>query len=227
MIDFDRLNFQANEWKAAYLHSRPFPHVIIDGAFREAELGEAVAAWPTNGAWKEFQNGKRCLNDINRIPAPLARILLFGNSPRFVTWLSQVTGIDGLIPDSSFGGAGLHEIGKGASLGVHVDFNQLGNQPMYRRLNVLLYLNAKWAPSWGGALELWERPDDPQCYVKIAPTFNRLVIFESSERSWHGHPKPLTPPAGESRKSLAWYFYTSEPGPGYLDKHSTVYVGKK
>ena len=78
---------------------------------------------------------------------------------------------------------------------------------MYRRLNLLIYLNKGWEDEWGGHLELWGR-DGKECEKKVAPIFNRAVLFSTAEDSYHGHPHPLTLPEGVTRKSLALYYYT-------------------
>jgi hypothetical protein len=48
--------------------------------------------------------------------------------------------------------------------------------------------------------------------VKVPPLFNEALIFRTDEISYHGFPDPLRCPEGESRKSLALYYYTSESG---------------
>jgi hypothetical protein len=59
----------------------------------------------------------------------------------------------------------------------------------------------------------------------IAPLFNRLVIFETNEHSYHGHPKPLNTPKGVTRKSAAVYYYTKErPAAEIAQEHNTIYV---
>jgi hypothetical protein len=41
--------------------------------------------------------------------------------------------------------------------------------------------------------------------IEVLPLFNTTVIFETSSRSWHGHPEPIV--GDHLRKSLACYFY--------------------
>lgn len=136
--------------------------------------------------------------------------------------ISEVTGIPNLQPDLSLFGGGLHETSNGGRLGVHVDFNRHQNG-LYRRVNVLLFLNPAWSPKWGGNLEMWEGPGTGNCKM-IAPLMGRMVIFPTTDKSWHGHPRPLNAPAGITRKSIAWYFYHPEPPAGYRDDHDTVYA---
>ena len=47
------------------------------------------------------------------------------------------------------------------------------------------------------------------CKVKISPNFNKLVIFNTTDYSFHGHPNPLACPEDVTRKSLALYYYTN------------------
>ena len=74
------------------------------------------------------------------------------------------------------------------------------------RVNLFLYLNADWDDAWGGHLELWDR-ELTRCEQRIAPLRNRLVIFASTDFSFHGHPTPLTCPPDRTRRSLAVYYY--------------------
>src|SRR5260370_24691553 len=61
-------------------------------------------------------------------------------------------------------------------------------------------------------------------FAKIAPVFNRAVLFETNENSFHGHPRPLRCPEGQSRRSLAVYYYTAERDDGvFADEHNTIY----
>jgi hypothetical protein len=48
---------------------------------------------------------------------------------------------------------------------------------------------------------------------EVVPLFNRMVILKLSDRSYHGHPRPLSCPPNKKRKSLALYYYTSDIAP--------------
>ena len=51
----------------------------------------------------------------------------------------------------------MHEIKRGGHLGVHADFNVHKGMNALRRINLLIYLNDDWDPSYGGDLELWAK----------------------------------------------------------------------
>lgn len=131
------------------------------------------------------------------------------NSSTFLDFLSKITGIENLIADSYFEGGGMHQIRRGGKLKIHADFNRHPRYDLDRRLNALLYLNPDWQEEYGGNLELWDR-HMTSCVVRIAPLFNRFVVFATTDFTYHGHPDPLTCPEDVTRKSLALYYYTHE-----------------
>jgi hypothetical protein len=133
------------------------------------------------------------------------------SSPKFLAWLSEVTGISPIYADPDLEGDGLHQIFPGGFLNVHTDFNfHPRNQAWQRRLNILFYLNTGWKKEWKGDLEIYNE-DVTRVIKTIEPIGNRVAVFETSETSFHGHPEPLACPDGVTRKSLAAYFYTDWP----------------
>ena len=123
-----------------------------------------------------------------------------------------MTAIEKLLPDPHLHGAGLHQILSGGKLDVHADATIFAPLNLYRRINVLLFLNKGWKAEYGGDLELWSE-DCTQREKAIAPLFNRLVVFNTTKTSFHGHPRPLNTPKHVTRKSLALYYFTSAPSP--------------
>jgi Rps23 Pro-64 3,4-dihydroxylase Tpa1-like proline 4-hydroxylase len=151
------------------------------------------------------------------------------NSAAFLDFLKELTGIAALIPDPYFEGGGMHQIVRGGHLNVHVDFNRHPLTGLDRRLNVLLYLNRDWQVQWGGAFELWSG-DGEQMVKRVPPLFNRLVVFSTTEISYHGHPHPLACPEDRTRRSLALYYYSNgrpEEGGSKAATHNTLWAGEE
>jgi 2OG-Fe(II) oxygenase superfamily len=120
-------------------------------------------------------------------------------------------------------GGGLHQISRGGKLAVHVDYSHHPQNGLFRRLNLLLYMNRDWPEGYGGNLELWSA-DLKTCEARILPVFNRCATFATSEISYHGHPAPLTCPADRTRNSLSLYYYTKEPPAGKQGvTHNTLF----
>ena len=62
----------------------------------------------------------------------------------------------------------------------------------------------------GGSLGLWSQHKEkiaPGDLVQtIEPFFNRAVLFDTTQNSWHGLPEPINCPEGVCRNSLAVYY---------------------
>ena len=211
-----------------YQAAEPFPHIVIDNLFDDAVLRQVLDVFPKpdDMPWRKFDSEtekKLGFWHTNTVAPAIRDFLQAMNAPPMLEFLERLTGIDGLIPDPYFGGAGLHQILPGGFLKVHVDFNIHPKLKLDRRLNMLIYLNEGWQEEWGGHLELWDAGIS-RCHEKIAPVFNRTVIFNTTDFSYHGHPHPLKCPEGQSRKSLSFYYYTNgRPEAERSPNHDTIF----
>jgi hypothetical protein len=191
----------------------PFPHCIVDGFWPDRLLEDVVGEFPAphDERWQRFANQHEGKLGCTRVGS-VTRFLFEGIGD-MAGLLSRTFQIPDLVMETV--GGGYHLIPPGGHLGVHTDFNRSPSSGLYRRLNLLVYLNRDWT-DLGGCLELWPDVGEP---IVVAPEWNRTVIFETSDRSWHGHPKP----AKRWRKSVAAYFFSPEPPPGFVGDHSTVW----
>jgi hypothetical protein len=215
---------------AGYRSADPYPHIVLDDVFEPALLKQILVEFDEmdRGTWhaSNKDDERKWSNEDIRHFGPTTRGFVNQlNSGPFVSFLERLTGIEGLIADPHLRGGGLHEIKRDGALGVHADFNLYPRLGIWRRLNLLLYLNENWDPSWGGELELWDR-SGKQRVKAIAPLFNRVVIFDTSNYSYHGHPHPLGCPPDRSRKSIALYYYTAERPEGEIDPHTTIFLAR-
>lgn len=212
---FDRSELveKARALAAEYKEAAPFPHIAIDNFLPPTVLERVLAEFPTpdSPVWEKYNDrmqrklGSRDESTLGPTTRTLLREL---NSSAFLSFLEELTGIEGLISDPWFEGGGLHQIQPGGLLKVHVDFNKHTLTRLDRRINALLYLNKDWQETWGGHLELWNQ-DMTRAERKLLPAFNRLVVFSTTDFANHGHPEPLTCPPGHSRKSIALYYYSN------------------
>lgn len=197
------------------VHPCPFPHLVVRDWFTPALLRAARDEFPlaNDARWRQYGNDhERKLEGPPETWGP-ATTQYFAELADLTSILEHGFGIPGLHMETI--GGGYHLIPPGGYLDVHSDFSLSPTSGRYRRLNVLTFLNDAWRDDDGGHLELWGA-DGPS--VVIAPEFGTTVAFATSATSWHGHPQPTK----RWRASLAAYFFTIDPPPGYREQ-STVW----
>lgn len=189
----------------------PFPHLVIDD-FIAVPRGEILAEFPGDDweGWRRFKDAyqaeKRYCQDLSIIPPVLAGMIHELNSAPFLRFLEQVTGIERLLPDPYLEGAGLHCSGPGGVLAPHTDFHIYPRLQLFRRINILVYLNPEWDEGLGGCLELYRKGDEKPTRT-VVPTWGKCVLFRTDDQSVHGFTRPIA--AGHWRRSIALYYYTS------------------
>ena len=115
------------------------------------------------------------------------------NSIEFIKAIEKLTGIDNIIKENTtLRGAGIHIIENKGYLQLHTDFNSYVDKgvKLDRRINLLIYMNPEWKPEYNGDLCLCDKEKNV-CVKKIMPILNRCVIFNTTNKSVHGHPTPL------------------------------------
>jgi 2OG-Fe(II) oxygenase superfamily len=184
----------------------PFPYQVLDGYWPNALLHQVGTEFPPASidGWHRYQNAREVkLEGAAPLWGPMTRRLLT-DMASLTPVLSDAFEISDLQMEMV--GGGYHLIPPGGYLDIHTDFNRSPDTSLYRRLNFLVFLNEGW--------------DEPGGLARsIRPDFNRTVVFETSDRSWHGHPRP----AMRWRRSVAAYFFSPEPPPGYDGAHSTIW----
>ena len=221
--------------RAQFDAAQPFRHLVIDDfldrAFADALLAQFPAFERGNARAEDGSLGnKSTVERIRGLGPAFAQLDDAIQTRGFLDLVGRLTGIPDLIYDPWYFGGGTHENRDGQDLDAHVDFNRHPVERWHRRLNLIVYFNHRWQDEWGGSLELHSDPrsDDDQV-VTITPLFNRAVIFETTEWSWHAFPQIRLPEAerGLSRRSIALYFYsTQRPAEELADTHSTIYVDR-
>jgi hypothetical protein len=215
IIDLEKWEKIFEQRSAEYRSAHPYPHARFDHFLEEGAARQAMDAFPQvrDEGWIHYvhvNEKKHGLNKRDLIPAYLLSVIDVLNSDAFVGALSRLTGIEGLKADSSLEGGGLHQSGRGGFLNIHADFTVHPHRRNWRRrVNLLIYLNEGWLPEYRGDLELWTR-DMQTCAARISPIFNRCVIFNTDEDSYHGLPDPIQCPDDMTRKSIALYYFTEE-----------------
>lgn len=215
----------------------PFRHLVIDDFFPPEFALQCSDSFPSlvEPVWDvkdvkdieiKYRTDWKSEFDIPEILVDSVRIL---NSSILLKAMGDRIGIPKLIPDPYFTGGGLNVSKRGGLLDVHVDGNYHDATGLNRRTNLLVYLNRRWEPGWGGEFGIYDR-QGKECLKKVPPIFNRCVIFDSHDYSFHGLPDPINFPDGEERRSIILYYYTKEPRPAHQvatdSPHSALWVKK-
>lgn len=216
MLPLATMDANVKKWNQQYTVAEPFPHIVVNDFFNESIINRVNNEFiPPNQQkdWMTFRHplewNKNATTSDFMIPFFTRHLIYELNSQPFINFLQTLTGIECLVPDPYMEGGGLHAVLPGGSLEVHADFNSHPQTHFTRKVNLLLYLNDDWETSYGGDLELWDH-DMKNCVRSVEPIINRMVIFNSTSTSFHGHPEPLKCPEGRIRKSIAIYYYSPE-----------------
>jgi Rps23 Pro-64 3,4-dihydroxylase Tpa1-like proline 4-hydroxylase len=196
----------------------PFYHLIIDNFF-EQEMADKLSDEfidYNDERWFYYNNvieNKKTLNDWRFLPKHVYQAFTQFCSDEFVKKLQDMTGIEKLYPDYGLHGGGCHMHGRNGKLNIHRDYSVHPKLGLERKLNLIVYLSKDWDNLWGGGLELWShdtKNNQPKEKVKeVECVYNRAVLFDTTQNSWHGLPEPLRCPESVYRKSLAMYYMTN------------------
>eukprot|EP01126_Amoeba_proteus_P026026 TRINITY_DN2582_c0_g2_i7.p1 TRINITY_DN2582_c0_g2~~TRINITY_DN2582_c0_g2_i7.p1 ORF type:complete len:190 (-),score=30.47 TRINITY_DN2582_c0_g2_i7:343-912(-) len=156
------------------------------------------------------------------MPIVAQKILIALNSPQLVKLMSEISGITELEADPFLHGAGLHCHPPHGKLDIHLDYTLhplLNNKE--RRLNLILFLCKDWKPEFGGELQLWDS-NLKSCIQRIPPLPNHVVLFQTSDYSYHGLPDPI---GNFTRCSLANY-YVSPAREGIIQRPKALFFAR-
>lgn len=196
--------------KVQFAEGMPCRHVVIENFFRPEIADQLYEKFPPfetlNVKRKSINEDKAEDYHFERWDPVFSRVRDALQSKDFCAWISEVTGVEGLRSTDDSLGSGLHQGKNGSFVDVHVDVNMNPEKGLWRRVNLLIYLNKYWKPEYGGDLELWD-PEMKNCVKKIPPFHNVAVIFYTDDHSPHGYSK-IQIPDHESRKSFYTYYYT-------------------
>lgn len=213
----------------------PFDHVVIDDFFLPNIAQSLHEEFPDfeSDVWKGYNSPiekKRLCNTWDSFPVLTYKVFSALNSPEFVSLLStKLLSSRNLFSDQGLNGGGWHIHKRGGKLNTHLDYSVHPKLGLQRKLNIIVYVNPDWQENWGGSLGLWgnESAEKPGDLVKsVWSKFNRAVVFDTTQNSWHGLPEPLVCPDGQARQSLAAY-YLCDPSEGVDTRGKALFAPTK
>lgn len=208
-----------------FSNARPYPHIIIDNFFNSGYAETLNQEFPGKewDKWMSYHNPieiKKVMDQVDEMPENIKNVFYQLNHPNFIEKIKIITGIENLEYDPHLHGGGLHFHPPGGKLYLHLDYSIHPLSGKERRINIIIYMNKNWDSKEGGNLELWSA-GLRECAQVVECSFNRAVIFQTFDESWHGLPQAVT--REEGRKSLAVY-YVSDPRPDATLRYKAQFV---
>ena len=209
-INKTALNIKPSDFK----DNKPYSHRVIDNFFHLDIAKKLSKSFPdyNDEHWHTYKNAiedKKTLNIWNHFNSLQYKVFSELNSPEFKGFLEQISDSQ-LYPDHGLHGGGLHIHSNNGNLNPHLDYSIHPKMGLQRKINVIIYLETDFREEYGGAFGLWspsDQPDRPGNLVKkVIPLFNRAIILDTTQNSWHGMSQKLTLPEGKYRKSFASYY---------------------
>lgn len=199
----------------------PFFHIVVDNFFDEDVANELAKDFFNydDPRWFHYNNAiekKKTINFWQYFPRCTYNEISNLCSKKFIDSIKEITGMNDLCPDIGLHGGGWHIHGRHDMLNVHKDYSIHPKLGLLRKLNLIIYLTPGWRPEWGGALELWSHDAERDLPLKSVTSvdclFNRAILFDTTQNSWHGLPNPIQCPDNVYRQSIAVYYLTSATG---------------
>jgi 2OG-Fe(II) oxygenase superfamily len=218
-----------DELKTTYRNAKPFPYVVIDNLFRPESLDPMLSemAVMSSEQWVHVDRDPRERTVRMRSAAEMQEagdhIVGIVHSASFLYLLSEITGIENLLPDPYLQGGGFAVMRRGDYFDVHADRNVAYETGLIRRLAMIIYLNKDWKSEYHGELQLWSH-DGKRCEATIEPLFNKTILFEVAYPNYHGVPEPLACPPDRSRQSFIAYYHTAALEKSPVKPHTTIFA---
>ncbi|MFT4644647.1 MAG: hypothetical protein ACI8ZX_001052 [Planctomycetota bacterium] len=208
------------ELNSQFVNAPHCKHIFLDKFFNEETANQLYENFPSfdslNVIRKSLNENKREDYNFEAWHPIFQQVRETLASKEFSDIISRITGIDGLFTNYDSLGQGIHQGAKGSYLDVHIDVNVNVEKKIWRRVNLLIYLNEGWKAEYGGDIEFWDT-EMKECVQKYPCFMNKALIFITDKNSPHGYSK-INVPEGETRKSYYAYYYTPlEEGVKYED----------
>jgi Rps23 Pro-64 3,4-dihydroxylase Tpa1-like proline 4-hydroxylase len=223
-----------NKLRDEFESAEPFNHVIIDNFFNEEFAAAVASEFPSydDNVWFHYKNAiedKKVCNMWDKFPKDTYQAFNYLTND-FTDAIRFMTNDSNIRADQGLHGGGWHAHAKGGNLNIHLDYSIHPKLKKQRKVNIIIYMTPDWKPEYGGGLELWSHNEETgwpkECIKTVENKFNRAVIFDTTQNSWHGLPVGLNCPDGIVRQSFAVY-YVTEPTEGIDPREKALFAPYK
>ena len=193
-----------------YTNAKPFNFIYRDN-FLNSDFATSIQNEILNipdREWDRYENPfekKFTLRNKHNFPPHLTQLFSVLESDMVIQELQKLCGKE-LYTDPTRNFWGVHKFQNGDHLDIHVD---AGSHPLTGKKKVLtlgIYLSKNWEDNQTGALELWNGDNASldtakiyDCKISLKPLFNRMILFNNDDYSWHGSPSPVEASENQTR----------------------------
>jgi Rps23 Pro-64 3,4-dihydroxylase Tpa1-like proline 4-hydroxylase len=201
------------------------PSCHVDGLLPEDMAHAIHAQFPATDAMafkNTLRERKYVSAQMDRHAAIIEEAVYAFQDARVVRLIGEITGMQGLEPDTNLYAGGISAMPQGNYLRPHLDNSHDKDQGRYRALNLLYYVTPDWREEYGGNFELWDEgpKGEPRTIVS---RFNRLVLMATNRHSWHSVSEVLHP---QARCCVSNYYFSAY-SPEQQDYfHATSFRGR-
>lgn len=188
------------EYKSTEI-SDPYPIWIVDNFLDESVAQQIKDDWLPNDApqWNTtratvsgydniLEKKMLSISKTENMPPFISSVCERFHSDEFTDLISEITGINGLIKDTTMRWSGMRVMVAGSHQLIHSDARKHPENGLRKEITCLLYLNDDYNKDRDeGCLEIWN-DDMTKREHEIEPINNRMVIFQNSDTSYHGVP---------------------------------------
>lgn len=191
-------NLDYEKARSMFQNTEPFCHLVVDDFFEDDLLNAVSENFPdiesTNwfrfrdkiGDYKNiFESGMNAISKPEKMPPTCRSFLYILNSIEFCKVLERLTGIKNIQPDTHWHYTGLRVNTPGSHQLIHSDALFHPHLKKRKILTCMVYLTKNWKKDDEGCLEFWD-DNMGKCFHEVSPVFNRVAIFENTDKSYHG-----------------------------------------
>lgn len=170
----------------------------------------------------DFREHKYVAYQMNQYHPLLEEVIYAFQEQKVVEIISEIVGVDTILPDSNLYAGGLSLMTKNNFLSPHLDNSHNKDIKLWRVFNLLYYVSPDWKLENGGNLELWPNglKSNP---ITIESKFNRLVVMATHQKSWHSVSKVVT---NDVRCCVSNYYFSQHPLLASDTFHVTTFRGR-
>ena len=209
----------------------PFNFWIIDQVFDENFCQEILRLWPSqsderwnrgydliDGKKNRLEGNMLAMSGKQNMPEFFRLFLTSLNGASSIDFYEKITSVLDLKIDDNWRWAGLRETLPGGYQLIHSDARQHPESGLRKELTFLCYFRDSYKKeSDEGCLEVWS-DDMSQMVHAIEPIHNRMVIFQNTDKSYHGVPETKA-----NRKAIT--FSMLKEGP-VAERSKAFFVGR-